>query len=287
MGVEVKRSKHVGGIMTANQTLLSAEDKVVLEQIAATRQDIEGQRAAAILAIANGQSYAEAAAAIGLTDGQVSYAARKFREQGPGAFSAIERSAAVATAETEPEAEAEQLRALVNELNARVAELEQMVEVKQGTTGSAPYTPAGLLAMIRDNVHKMTPEMQLDVLRNFQSMSVEDLLDLETWKGMAYMMAYSARFQADQMRGKVSDTINQVVPEPIQPGRQWQAGKSGLDRITPEFAKQILSTFQGATREDLLDPNTWKGVWYMITYSIQFQAEQLKQRLTAAEEAQD
>ncbi|HRO23186.1 MAG TPA: hypothetical protein PLR07_02685, partial [Promineifilum sp.] len=113
-----------------------------------------------------------------------------------------------------------------------------------------------------------------------------DLLDLETWKGLAYMMTYSARFQADQMRGKVSDTINHVVPEPIQPGRLWQMGKSGLDRITPEFAKQILSTFQGASREDLLDPNTWKGVWYMITYSLQFQAEQLKQRLTAAEEGQ-
>ena len=88
------------------------------------------------------------------------------------------------------------------------------------------------------------------------------------------------------MRGKMSDTINQVVPEPIQPGRLWQFGKSGLDRITPEFAKQILSTFQGASREDLLDPDTWKGVWYMITYSLHFQAEQLKQRLTAAEEGQ-
>lgn len=271
--------------MTANQTLLSAEDKVVLGQIAAARQDIEGQRAAALLAIAGGQSHAEAAAANGLTDGQVGYIVRKFREQGLSAFSAVERSATDEATATEPEAE--QLRTLVNELNARVVELEQMVEAKQGTAGSAPYTPAGLLAMIRDNIHKMTPEMQLDVLRNFQTMSAEDLLDLETWKGMAYMMTYSARFQADQMRGKVSDTINQVVPEPIQPGRLWQMGKSGLDRVTPEFAKQILSTFQGATREDLLDPNTWKGVWYMITYSIQFQAEQLKQRLTAAEEAQN
>ena len=88
------------------------------------------------------------------------------------------------------------------------------------------------------------------------------------------------------MRGKVTDTINHVVPEPIQPGRLWQLGKSGLDRLTPEFAKQILGTFQGASREDLLDPDTWKGVWYMITYSIQFQAEQLKQRLTTAEEEQ-
>ena len=38
------------------------------------------------------------------------------------------------------------------------------------------------------------------------------------------------------------------MTEPIQPGKLWQLGKAGLDRITPEFAKQILSTFQGATQ---------------------------------------
>lgn len=269
----------------ANQTLLTEEDKAVLERIAAERQDIEGQRAAALLALAGGQSQAEAAAAHGLTEGQVSYIVRKFREQGLEAFPAAGQP--VVAQQAASELEAEQLRALVSELSARVAELEQTANEKHGGADNASYTPARLLAMVRDNIHKLTPEMQLDVLRNFQTMSAEDLLDLETWKGLAYMMTYSARFQADQMRGRMSDTINQVVPEPIQPGRLWQMGKSGFDRITPEFAKQILSTFQGASREDLLDPNTWKGVWYMITYSIQFQAEQLKQRLTAAEDAQE
>ena len=52
----------------------------------------------------------------------------------------------------------------------------------------------------------------------------------------------------------------------------------GIDRITPETAKEILGSFEGATKEDLLDPDTWKGVWYMLNYSLQFQAEQLLQR---------
>ncbi len=179
--------------------------------------------------------------------------------------------------------ETEQLRLMIDELNARVAELQAQVD--EHATGEATYTPVRLLTMVRDNIQKLTPEMQLDVLRNFQGMTAEDLLDLDTWKGMAYMMSYSARFQAGQMRDKVSGAINHVVPEPIQPGRLWQMGKAGLDRVTPEFAKQILSTFQGATREDLMDPDTWKGVWYMISYSLQFQAEQLKQRLSGESEA--
>lgn len=269
--------------MTATQALLTDETRPTIEKIAAARQDIEGQRAAALLALAGGQSQAEAAAAVGLTEGQVNYIVRKFRDQGLDAFPSAGQQPDNTAAGTAAD-ETEQLRAMVNELNARVVELQQLVDDKP--PADAQYSPARLLAMIRDNIQKLTPEMQMDVLRNLQGMSAEDLLDLETWKGLAYMMTYSAKFQADQMRGKVTDTINQVVPEPIQPGRLWQLGKSGLDRVTPEIAKQILSTFQGASREDLLDPNTWKGVWYMITYSIQFQAEQLKQRLAAAEESQ-
>ncbi len=268
--------------MAENQPLLTDEAKPVIEQLAASRQDIEGQRATALLAVATGQSYAEAARAAGLTEGQVGYIIRKYREQGLGAFPSAAALPATQDSPAGEEPSADQLRAMVDELNARVAELQRLVD-EGHAGGDNAYSPARLLAMIRDNLHKLTPEMQLDVLRNFQGMTAEDMLDLDTWKGLAYMMTYSARFQAGQVRGMVTDTINQVVPEPLQPGRLWQMGKSGLDRLMPDFAKQILSTFQGATREDLMDLDTWKGVWYMITYSLQFQAEQLKQRLSAEE----
>lgn len=260
------------------QTLMTDEARAVLEQLA-LGQDLDARRAAALLAVAGGQTQAEAAAGLDLTEGQVAYIVRKFRDQGVAAFSSgVEQSAGAS------DEEAEQLRQMVAELNARVAELQALVDARGGeTTG---YTPLRLLTTVRDNVQKLTPDMQIDVLRNFQGMTAEDMLDLDTWKGLAYMMTYSARFQAEQMRGKVSGAINHVVPEPIQPGRLWQMGKAGLDRITPDFAKQILGTFQGASREDLLDPDTWKGVFYMINYSLQFQAEQLKQRLSHADKSE-
>ncbi len=267
--------------MTDSQTLVSDQVRPALEQLAAG-QDIDSRRAAALLAVADGQTQADAAAAHDLTEGQVGYIVRKYRELGLDAFAAATGAEALPAADST--GEAEQLRQLVAELNTRVAELEQMVEARGNE--SAAYSPLRLLTMVRDNVQKLTPEMQLDVLRNFQGMSAEDLLDLDTWKGLAYMMTYSARFQAGQVRGKVSEAINQVVPEPIQPGRLWQLGKSSLDRLTPEFAKQILGTLQGASREDLLDPDTWKGVWYMVNYSLQFQAEQLKQRLSHSGDSQ-
>jgi hypothetical protein len=64
-----------------------------------------------------------------------------------------------------------------------------------------------------------------------------------------------------------------------QPEKLVQFLKDNLDRITPDVAKGIAATFQGATIEDLMDPETWKGMGYMLNYSMRFQMEQLKQRL--------
>lgn len=266
--------------MSENNDFITQSDREALERIAAGGHTTESKRAAALLALSTGQSRAEAAESSGLTEGQVSYAVRKFREQGITAFEsfAVQSYNAMSTDETA------ELRALVESLNAQVAELQQQLADRTDEGGNQ-YSPVRLLILVRDSAQRLTPDMQLDVLRNFEGMSTDDLRDIETWKGLAYMMTYSARFQAGQMRDRMAGTINQVVPEPVQPGRLWQVGKRGLDRLTPDIAKQILSTFEGATREDLLDPDTWKGVWYMINYSLQFQAEQLKQHLMGTEQA--
>ena len=48
-----------------------------------------------------------------------------------------------------------------------------------------------------------------------------------------------------------------------------------------------MNSLEGASKEDLLDLDTWKGMWYMLNYSVQFQAEQLKQRLIGEEAGDD
>lgn len=261
--------------------MLSTEERLAIEHIASSQNNMNGRRASALIALSDGQSHAQVAEETGLTEGQVKYAVRKFNQYGLGAFT--ESTTNEQTGEPSL-GETEQLRQMVAELNTRVAELQALVDA-QGTQPDNSAYPLRLLTMVRDNIQKLTPDMQLDVLRNFQGMSTEDLLDIDTWKGLAYMMTYSARFQAGQARDRVANTINQVVPEPIQPARLWGLGKKGLDRITPDIAKQILSTFEGASRQDLFDLDTWKGIAYMINYSLQFQAEQLKLRLTGGKES--
>lgn len=191
-----------------------------------------------------------------------------------------ERAQQNVQSETMSQAEAELLtrkKALLAELDELVAELKTAVP----ESNSSSYNPLQMLTYLRQNLSQFTPEMQLGILENFQGMTREDMMDIETWKGLGYMLSYSARFQANQLREK----LNEQLPKPLQPDTMLSFVKSNIDRFTPDVAKGIMDSLQGATREDLVDPETWKGIWYMLNYSVQFQAEQLKQKLTG--EAED
>jgi hypothetical protein len=71
--------------------------------------------------------------------------------------------------------------------------------------------------------------------------------------------------------------------EALQPEKLVQFMKQNLDKMTPAMARDIAASFEGASKEDFMDPDTWRGVWYMLNYSLRFQAEQIKKRLTGEE----
>ena len=154
-----------------------------------------------------------------------------------------------------PEPDNGELRKLVDELDTLLADLKKSLPESDDTL----YSPLQFLTALRQNISKLSPDVRSGLLQNFEGMTREDLLDLETWKGMAYMMGYSARFQADQTREKMND----VLPTPLKPDTWINFFKKNLDKM---------------------DPDTWKGVWYMLDYSLRFQAEQFKQKLTGEEQ---
>ncbi len=192
------------------------------------------------------------------------------------------KSADAATAVSDDSVE--RLGELVNELDVLVADLKMTLNPDDTLCDSsiADY-PLRMLTLIRDTAGRLTPDGQLGILESFEGMTVEDVMDIDTWKGMAYMLSYSAKFQAGQAR----DKMNETLPEPLQPDSMVRLVKGNLDRFTPEVAKELLANFEGATKEDLFDPDTWKGVWYMLNYSLQFQAEQMKQRLMGEDSGAD
>ncbi len=253
---------------------LTDDERVVLVGIS-EMEGVDGRRAAALLGMDGGKSQSEAAEAAGLTVGQVKYAWRKFKAQRLAAFADVGvGETAVSSSSSDPAVseQTKRLEGLVSELDDLVAELKATVPAE----GVSPYSPLTLLTTIRENLHNLAPDVQFGILESFEGMTLEDVKDIDTWKGMAYMLSYSAQFQA----GLVKEKLNEKLPDPLKPDTVLGFMKKSIDRFTPELAKDMYNNFQGTSKEDWLDPDTWKGMWYMINYSMQFQAEQLKQRLT-------
>ncbi len=176
------------------------------------------------------------------------------------------------------------LQELVGELDGLVTDLKRtMTKEETAKDPTMADYPLRLIGLVRENLSRFSPDVQLGILEGFQEMTVDDLTDLDTWKGMAYMFAYSARFQA----GQVKDRVNQRLPEALQPESMLRFVRGHVDRFAPDVAKDLMNSLEGASKEDLLDLDTWKGMWYMLNYSVQFQAEQLKQRLIGEEAGDD
>jgi hypothetical protein len=342
--------------MAKEDSLLRNEERAALQQLA-QQTGIDGQRATALLAIDKGETQAEAAEQAGLTVNQVRYIVKKFRSERllafPDAIGLLPPEEAAREERVAQKADAAAKKSQLNRLRADVDQLLKELRASLPEAGQYPYSPLKMLTLVRDTAARYTPEIQINLLQPFEDMTREDLVDPETWKGIAYMIAYSAQFQATQAKdtlnerlpepvkpdtvygsvrlgldritpeiakdmaanlegttredwldpdtwkglaymlaysaqfqaGKTKDKLNEQLPDPLKPDTLWAMVAGGIERITPETAKEILASFEGATKEDLLDPDTWKGVWYMLNYSLQFQAQQLRQRLGGSEEA--
>jgi 1-acyl-sn-glycerol-3-phosphate acyltransferase len=53
-----------------------------------------------------------------------------------------------------------------------------------------------------------------------------------------------------------------------------------VQQKAPEFSHKLFEKVKGAFDSDFLDPDTWKGLWFMLNYTIEYQADFFKRRGT-------
>lgn len=90
--------------------------------------------------------------------------------------------------------------------------------------------------------------------------------------------------ELEALVAELRDTVHGKAPSPLSPGALRTFLKDNVDRLTPEVVRDIRSSLEGASAKDLADPDTWKGIGYMLRYSAQFQVEQLRERLMGRSE---
>lgn len=84
-----------------------------------------------------------------------------------------------------------------------------------------------------------------------------------------------------QELNKLADEVKQRTPEyappPFSSAAMVTLLKSNAEQIAAylptELVKDIIRNLEGTKKEDLLDPDTWKGLWYILTYSLTTQSK--------------
>lgn len=107
-----------------------------------------------------------------------------------------------------------------------------------------------------------------------------------------------AELDEEQLRGRLGVELDRLisrlqalrpdyVPPQFSPQRMLELIEENLNRFSPEMALQILGKLRNSINSDLMDVDTWRGVWYMINYSLQYQGDLLKRRLTGEYETDE
>ena len=115
-----------------------------------------------------------------------------------------------------------------------------------------PFSPTSLIDFIRENLNKFSPAAAVGILTQLRSTIREDLLDVDTWKGIWYVLNYSLQYQQDflmrRMRGDYETDewgLDQEFLQIIEPflgfmyRTYWRVETTGLENV-PDEGKALL-----------------------------------------------
>lgn len=151
----------------------------------------------------------------------------------------------------------EQVKVAIEQVDEVAEELRQAAPAWQ----PPPYSPQALLALLQQNAEQFAGKIPVlgDLRRNLEGTTPEDLVDPETWKGLWYVLNYSAQLQSKQALDAVFERLAQLP---------------GGDALLT-----VKATIEGTSPKDLVDPETWKGAWVIANALVQAQANEVRRRL--------
>ncbi len=141
-------------------------------------------------------------------------------------------------------------------------------EIKQESGYQAPpFSPSALAEMLKSNASKLAACLPIDLLKdiaqNLEGTKKEDLLDPDTWKGLWYILNYSAATGAKGVLEEAGKRLS-VIP--------------GMDLVV-QFAQSVAES-----PRDLLSLDTWKGAALILGAAVQMGASSVKRRVLGGDE---
>jgi 1-acyl-sn-glycerol-3-phosphate acyltransferase len=93
--------------------------------------------------------------------------------------------------------------------------------------------------------------------------------------------------ELDRLLERVRALTPQYTPPPFSPHRLIELVESNIDKFTPDLRLGILEKLRNSVGKDLFDIDTWKGVWTMVNYTLEYQGDLLKRRMTGEYEVDE
>jgi 1-acyl-sn-glycerol-3-phosphate acyltransferase len=93
--------------------------------------------------------------------------------------------------------------------------------------------------------------------------------------------------ELDELTERVQATTPDYEPPPFSPQRFRALIEELLSRLPSDMRLGVLEQLRGALNRDLLDMDMVKGVWYMLNYTVQYQADLVKRRFTGEYETDE
>jgi 1-acyl-sn-glycerol-3-phosphate acyltransferase len=93
--------------------------------------------------------------------------------------------------------------------------------------------------------------------------------------------------ELDSLVVRVRRATPGYTPPMYSPRRLLELIRKYLTNFSPEQRLAGLEKLRKSLREDLFDPDTWKGVWYMLNYSIDSQRDFVRRRISGEYETDE
>ncbi|GAB4530194.1 MAG: lysophospholipid acyltransferase family protein [Anaerolineales bacterium] len=143
-------------------------------------------------------------------------------------------------------------------LRSEIDDLIERIRAANPTYTPPPFSPGALLRFIRENIANFPPDLQLNILERLRATVNEDLFDLDTWKGIWYMLNYTVEYQADILKRRMSGEyetdewgLDMEFLEAVRPFFEflyttyWRVEVSGLENIPAEGRALLVANHSG------------------------------------------
>ncbi|UCG25143.1 MAG: acyltransferase family protein [Chloroflexota bacterium] len=84
--------------------------------------------------------------------------------------------------------------------------------------------------------------------------------------------------ELDDLIRRVRNLSPEYEPPEFAPKRMVDLMDERADNMAPEVSLGILERLRSTINKDLLDAETWKGMWYMVNYTLEYQSDIVRRR---------